>query len=104
MKCQYCGIEMDNPAIFYIHESRCLEDQIENGLIEKSESDKEEKNPNETDGTGKTDGVVEKDGEIDYSSMTVEQLKTICKDKGLEGYSNFNKDDLVKFIQENLNK
>lgn len=95
MKCEHCGIEMDNPAIFYIHESRCLDDQIENGLIEKSESDKEE-NSGETDVTG------QKDGEIDYSSMTVEQLKVICKDKGLDGYSNLNKDDLVAFMKEKI--
>jgi hypothetical protein len=41
---------------------------------------------------------------INYNSMTVEQLKGICKDKGLEGYSSLSKDDLVKFVQENIKK
>lgn len=86
MKCEHCGIEMDNPMIFNIHESRCLEDQKANaGLIEEGEQEG-------------------KENDIDYNSMTVDQLKVICKEKNLEGYSNLNKEDLVKFIQENLKK
>lgn len=81
MKCEHCGIEMDNPVIFHIHENRCLEDQKANGLIKE----------NEQEGTG-----------TDYNAMTVEQLKAICKDKGLDGYSNLNKDDLVAFINEKI--
>lgn len=39
-----------------------------------------------------------------YSEMTVQDLQAICKEKGLTGYSNLSKDDLVNFIQESLKK
>lgn len=81
MKCRYCNFKCDNPEIFNIHELHCIDEQKQNGLIKDNESDGED---------------------IDYSSMTVDQLKTICKDKGLEGYSNFNKDDLVAFMKGNI--
>ncbi|AGF56457.1 hypothetical protein B0P06_005274 [Clostridium saccharoperbutylacetonicum] len=79
MKCKHCGIKIDNPMIFHIHENRCLEDQRANGFIKDN-----------------------KENDIDYNSMTVEQLKVICKDKGLEGYSNFNKDELIAFMKEKI--
>ncbi|WP_315074083.1 Rho termination factor N-terminal domain-containing protein [uncultured Clostridium sp.] len=81
MKCEHCGIEMDNPAIFHIHQNRCLEEQKLNGLISENED-------------GKYD--------VNYNDMTVEQLKNICKEKGLDGYSNLNKDDLIAFMNENI--
>lgn len=42
--------------------------------------------------------------EKDLSTMTVDQLKAICKDNNLEGYSKMGKDDLVSFIETTLNK
>lgn len=78
LKCKHCGIEMDNPAIFHIHQINCLEVQKQNGLIKENEKD------------------------IDYASMTVDQLKGICKDNNLEGYTGLNKDDLIKFIKDNV--
>lgn len=78
MKCPHCGIEMDNPQIFHIHVKNCLDHQKQNGLI------KEEKTP------------------VDYESMTIDQLKAMCKDNNLEGYTTKNKEDLIKFIQENV--
>jgi transposase len=39
---------------------------------------------------------------IDYNSMTLDQLKTMCKEKNLEGYTGLNKDDLIKFVRENI--
>ncbi|MFT8351305.1 SAP domain-containing protein [Clostridium saccharoperbutylacetonicum] len=43
-------------------------------------------------------------GVPNYSEMTVQDLQAICKENGLNGYSSLSKDDLVKFIQENLKK
>lgn len=89
MKCKHCGWEIDNPEIFNIHESDCIEEQIQNGLMTEPSSE-----------------IIDPDsGEnntVDYSSMTVEQLKAICKENNLDGYSNLNKDDLVAFMKENI--
>ncbi|WP_315069622.1 Rho termination factor N-terminal domain-containing protein [uncultured Clostridium sp.] len=60
-------------------------------LIEDEKSDGTENPP---DGEGATN----------YSEMTVQDLQSICKENGLTGYSNLSKDDLVKFIQDNLKK
>lgn len=40
--------------------------------------------------------------EVDYDSMTTDQLKALCKNNGLEGYTTLNKEDLIKFIKENV--
>lgn len=81
MKCRYCGEKMDNPQIFHIHEKNCIEHQKQNGLIEEEE---------------KVEDIV------DYATMTTDQLKALCKDNNLEGYTTKNKEDLIKFIQENI--
>lgn len=39
---------------------------------------------------------------INYNSMTVEQLKNLCKENNLEGYSNLAKEDLIAFMRENI--
>lgn len=39
---------------------------------------------------------------IKYSEMTIPDLQALCKEKGLSGYSNLSKDELVKFIEEKL--
>lgn len=41
----------------------------------------------------------ERAGTEDYESMTVEQLKAVAQEKGLTGYSNMNKADLIAAIQ-----
>ncbi|MBE6089840.1 MAG: Rho termination factor [Clostridium beijerinckii] len=89
MKCKHCGYEIHNPEIFNIHEANCIDEQIQNGLIADPSLKDNEQSENS-------------DGEVDYSSMTVDQLKAICKEKNLEGYSNLNKDDLITFIKENI--
>ncbi|MDV3426658.1 MAG: Rho termination factor N-terminal domain-containing protein [Bacillota bacterium] len=40
--------------------------------------------------------------QVDYSTMTTDQLKAMCKDNNLEGYTTKNKEDLIKFIKENI--
>lgn len=47
-------------------------------------------------------GLDKEPKEIDYDSMTTDQLKALCKDKGLEGYTTKNKEDLIVFIKENV--
>ena len=39
---------------------------------------------------------VEDPQEIDYSSMTVSQLREIAKNKGIEGYSSMKKAELIE--------
>lgn len=39
---------------------------------------------------------VEVPQEIDYSSMTVAQLREIAKNKGIEGYSSMKKAELIE--------
>lgn len=36
---------------------------------------------------------------MDYSSMTVKELREIAKDKGIQGYKNMNKDTLIAVIE-----
>lgn len=36
---------------------------------------------------------------VDYSSMTVTQLKAIAKEKGIEGYSNLKKAELIERLE-----
>ncbi|WP_026887718.1 SAP domain-containing protein [Clostridium beijerinckii] len=81
MECKHCGIKMDNPILFYDHEDKCLDEQRINGLIKN-------------EGGGQPP--------VDYNSMTVDQLKELCKSNNLEGYTALNKDDLIKFVQENI--
>lgn len=45
-----------------------------------------------------------KEKKEDLSTMTVDQLKAICKENNLEGYSKMGKDDLVSFVETTLNK
>lgn len=54
------------------------------------------------DGTQSND--EETDSEEELSNMTLDQLKGICKDNNLEGYSKLVKEDLVNFINTNLRK
>lgn len=37
----------------------------------------------------------------DVNQLTVEKLKELAKDKGLEGYSKLSKDELIKLLEEN---
>ncbi len=36
---------------------------------------------------------------IDYSDLTVKELKDIAKDRNIEGYSTLNKEDLISVLE-----
>lgn len=39
--------------------------------------------------------------EGEFAQLTVEKLKELAKEKGLEGYSKLSKDELIKLLEEN---
>lgn len=40
------------------------------------------------------------DSATDYSEMTVTELKAICKERGITGYSSLTKAELVALLEE----
>lgn len=38
---------------------------------------------------------------VDINQLTLEKLKELAKEKGLEGYSKLSKDELIKLLEEN---
>ena len=48
-----------------------------------------------------TISVEESPGDaINYSTMTATELKTLCKERGLTGYSNLTKSELIDLLSE----
>ena len=47
-----------------------------------------------------TNNTEEVEVTTDYSGQTVSQLKTIAKERGLKGYSNLNKAELITLLSE----
>lgn len=59
-------------------------------------------NPPENDSEGSEDAQEDESEaveSVDYSKMTVEELRKIAKDKGIQGYGNMNKGTLVEVIK-----
>lgn len=40
-----------------------------------------------------------KPAEVNYSDLTVKELKDIAKDRNIEGYSTLNKEDLIAVLE-----
>ena len=48
-----------------------------------------------------TISVEESSGDaMNYSTMTATELKTLCKERGLTGYSNLTKSELIDLLSE----
>lgn len=39
--------------------------------------------------------------EVDYSTLTVSELKSLCKERGLTNYSSLTKQELIVLLEEN---
>ena len=81
------------------------EDKLKPAKEEKKESKKEVKSEvketkEEKKETTKKEVKKEtkKEEKVDYSKMTVAELKKIAKEKGIEGYSKLKKDELIKAL------
>lgn len=79
MKCKYCGEEYSENVI-RLHENRCNEKEV--GVDEDADS---------------SNSDIELVNADDYS---VKELKQICRDEDLSGYSRKNQDELVEMIND----
>jgi len=69
--------------------------KIETKVVELDNFDEEEKEVKEEKPAKKENKKEEK---VDYSEMTVSELKKIAKEKGINGYSTMKKDELVSSL------
>ena len=70
-------------------------------VVDDDSDNEDEPVPSNSDYENDTeDGEVVDDEEVDYSKMTVKDLKAECKKKGLEKYSKMKKAELVEILQK----
>lgn len=105
-------MELTNPEIFRIHEDNCLEEQEINGLLledkqeinEPPNGESGEKNPPNEDNEEETKtpdpSTSNEENTKPLDDMTVVELRTLAKEKGIKGYSDLKKDELIAAIKE----
>ena len=67
-------------------------------FTEEKEEDVKEEKPAKKETKAKKESKAKKEEKVDYSSMTVAELKKIAKEKGITGYSTMKKDELVSSL------
>lgn len=45
------------------------------------------------------DGTTEQDAHNIYDEMLVDELKALCKERGIEGYSTLKKSELIQLLE-----
>ena len=79
-----------------------IQDYTNSDDFKKKDKKKEEKDKKKEDKKEKESNKEEKKEykKGDYSNLTVVDLKKLCKDKSISGYSKLKKDELVKVLEK----
>lgn len=65
---------------------------------EKAKKEVKEETKKEVEEKPKKEKTTKKEEKVDYSSMTVSELKKLAKEKGISGYSTMKKDELISSL------
>ena len=68
--------------------------------VEKTEEAKEEKKEEVKAEVKETKKAAKKEATVDYSAMTLTELKAVCKEKGIKGYSSLKKDEIIELLNK----
>ena len=68
--------------------------------VEKTEEAKEEKKAEVKAEVKETKKAAKKEATVDYSAMTLTELKAVCKEKGIKGYSSLKKDEIIELLNK----
>ena len=68
--------------------------------VEKTEEVKEEKKEEVKAEVKETKKAAKKVATVDYSAMTLTELKAVCKEQGIKGYSSLKKDEIIELLNK----
>jgi len=68
--------------------------------VEKTEEVKEEKKEEVKAEVKETKKAAKKEATVDYSAMTLTELKAVCKEQGVKGYSSLKKDEIIELLNK----
>ena len=68
--------------------------------VEKTEEAKEEKKEEVKAEVKETKKAIKKEATVDYSAMTLTELKAVCKEQGIKGYSSLKKDEIIELLNK----